>query len=471
MASQAQSERPDAQDRQGSQFAGFRRVLTNRHFLLLWLAQLISQTVLNAANFGIVVLVQESARSPLLTGLALIAFLLPGVPFSALAGVIVDRMKKRQVLWVSNLLRMVMMLLICASLLFNRTALWPLFALTFLSSLISQFFTPAEGASIPLLVGEQELMPALSLFNITITLAQAIGFLLLGRVVAAIFPNFTLHIGSVALAFQSMDMLFVVLAFLYALCAVLILCIPLSAFESEQVKKTRGDDEPFELRQALRTIWHDIVESWKTIRADHLLFFAVIQLSFAGIIMQVISALAPTFVQQVLHRPAADMAVVLAPAGIGLVGASFLLPRMTSRIGKAPLSLGSMIVLAFGFMLMASSQWLVSLFDPRHGNSSPLLFWLTLLVVFVLGVAVASANVPAQTLMQERSPEEGRARILSLQLMLFNAGTIPILLFASAFAQFIGLHPAIFLISACILLASWWGIFYIRKSDRRKPQD
>ena len=71
------------------QTASFRRVLKNRNFVLLWLAQLISLTILNAANFGIIVLVNEVTHSVVMAGVAIIAFTLPAVPFSAVAGVIV----------------------------------------------------------------------------------------------------------------------------------------------------------------------------------------------------------------------------------------------------------------------------------------------------------------------------------------------------------------------------------------------
>src|SRR5256886_12113792 len=84
------------------QVASFRRVLKNRNFVLLWLAQLISLTILNAANFGVIVVVNDTTHSVVMVGLAIIAFTLPALPFSAIAGVLVDRLDKRTVLWVSN---------------------------------------------------------------------------------------------------------------------------------------------------------------------------------------------------------------------------------------------------------------------------------------------------------------------------------------------------------------------------------
>src|SRR5881394_263554 len=98
--------------------AGFRQVLKNRNFVLLWLAQLISLTILNAANFGIIVIVNNVTHSVVMAGIAIIAFTLPALPFSAVGGAIVDRLNKRLVLWISNVLRAGTMLLIVISLLF-----------------------------------------------------------------------------------------------------------------------------------------------------------------------------------------------------------------------------------------------------------------------------------------------------------------------------------------------------------------
>ncbi len=444
--------------------ASFRQVLKNRNFVLLWLAQLISLTILNAANFGIIVIVNNVTHSVVMAGIAIIAFTLPALPFSAVAGAIVDRLNKRLVLWISNVLRAGTMLLIVISLLFNSTNLLPLYVLTFITSLIGQFFIPAEGASIPLLVKENELVPALSLFNITMTLSQAIGFLLLGGLVSRIFPPFTLQLAGLTLHVQSIDMLFVLVAFLYLVCAALILCIPTRAFTEKHIEREKSTSG--EAGKALEKIWREIVEGWQFVRKDRVLFFAVIQLSVVGNIMLLIGELAGTFVQQVLHRPAEDMVIILAPAAIGLVGASILMPRITERVGKLRLTRIGFIVLGVGFMLLPVMQWLAWDFYGEKAASSPLLLWVTMVLVFVLGMATACVNIPTQTLMQEHAPEEVRGRVLSLQYMLYNTGSIPILLFAGFFAQFLGLNGLIFLVSASLLLFCWWGIWYVGRHER-----
>ena len=444
--------------------ASFQRVLKNRNFLLLWLAQLTSLTVQNAVNFGVVLLVTDLTHSVFMVGLAIIAFTLPAIPFGAVAGSIVDHLDKRLVLWVTNLLRMVTMVLIVISLWTDRSGLWPLYVLTYLTSLIGQFFVPAEGSSIPILVGEKDLLPALSLFNISITISQALGFLLLGRVVATLFPPFTIF----AIHVQSIDMLFVVSAVLYIVCAILILLIPKSAFQDQHTDVHLGRGTHFDLHQTFRTLWRDTVEGWHTIRVDPLLFFSVIQLSVVGVIMLLIGELAGTFVQQVLHRPAADMSLILAPAAVGLIVASVLMPRIAKHIATLRLTTIGFIALAVGFVALPASEWVATLIDPQHGAESLLLIGVIIVVVLALGAAIATVNIPTQTMMQERAPEESRARVLAFQYMLYSIGSIPVLLFAGVFAQFVGFNQLIGLLAVSLLLFSGWGVWYVRKHRQKE---
>src|SRR6185437_4017448 len=135
---------------------GFITLLHKRNFLLLWLAQLISMTVLSASNYALLVLIQRVTGSTTLVALALIAFSLPAVLIGAPAGVFVDRRNKKQVLFYSNCLRAIATCGFVVSLVINQKQLVPAYLLTFLVSAIGQFFTPAEGASIAMLVSDDE---------------------------------------------------------------------------------------------------------------------------------------------------------------------------------------------------------------------------------------------------------------------------------------------------------------------------
>src|SRR6266567_6417746 len=201
---------------------GYLTLLRKRSFLYLWLAQLISMTCFFASNYAVLVLIEEVTGSTILIGLAIICFSLPALILGAPAGVFVDRVNKRRVLLASNFLRAIATFIFVISLLVDRHQLVPIYLLTLLISGIGQFFTPAEGATIPMLVSEEELVPALSLFNITFTLSQALGFILFAPLVLSLLPTFTLF----SLTIQPVDMLYTMIALLYLLCAILTGLIP-----------------------------------------------------------------------------------------------------------------------------------------------------------------------------------------------------------------------------------------------------
>src|SRR3981081_353722 len=77
----------------------------NKDFLLLWLAQAISQTAQNAIWYGIVVLVQQRSNSSTQLSVAVLTLIIPSVIFGVPAGVYVDRWDKRVVLIATNLIR------------------------------------------------------------------------------------------------------------------------------------------------------------------------------------------------------------------------------------------------------------------------------------------------------------------------------------------------------------------------------
>src|SRR5690242_1085709 len=281
--------------------ASFGRVLKNRSFLLLWLAQLLSQIVFNAANYGVIALVTAITHSTVMVGLAIVSFTLPAVPFSLLAGVYVDHLDKRLVLWVSNALRAVTTGLIVLALLWNPHVLVPLFLLTFLISLITQFFIPAEASAIPLLVSKNDLAPALSLFNITLTIAQALGFLVLGGLVTSLFPPFDISLGIIHIHVISFDILFAIVALVYVVCTLLILAIP--ACDLEQQRAEPPHVSALLGRRTWETVREGVAETWHYIRRDKPLWLALLQVSGVSIVLLVIGELAGPFVVNVLRLP------------------------------------------------------------------------------------------------------------------------------------------------------------------------
>ena len=437
--------------------SSFRRVLKNRSFLLLWLAQLLSQVVFNAANYGIIALVTSVTHSTTLVGLAIVSFTLPAIPFSLLAGVYVDYLDKRLVLWVSNILRAAAMGLMVFVLLVNpHTVVW-LFFLAFAISLISQFFTPAEASAIPLLVSRRDLVSALSLFNITLTIAQALGFLVLGGLVTSLFPPFDIALGLIHVHIISFDILFAIVALIYVICTLLILAIP--ARDLQQQREEQPHVSALLGRRTWATVREGVKETWHYIRKDKPLWLALLQVSGVSIVLLVIGELAGPFVVNVLRLPVQLLPLILAPAGFGLVLGGVLMPMLTRWLGiNRTIATGS-ISAAIGLLLIPIGRFVLG-----HLAVSALgVLVFVAIVTFFIGAALDMVNIPAQAEMQDRAPEEERGRIFSFQSMLYNAGSIPVLLFLGAIADLLGVETVLFLLAAGVLLFRIWAFWYERR--------
>ena len=438
---------------------GFITLLKKRSFLRLWLAQLISMTILFASNYALLVLVEEVTGSTTLVGLAIISFSLPAVLLGGPAGVYVDRMDKRRVLWASNCLRAIATFAFVVSLLLNRHELIPIYLLTFLIASIGQFFTPAEGSSIPLLVSEDELMPALSLFNVTFMLAQALGFILFAPILLSFLPTFKLF----SLTIDPIETLYTIIAVLYVVCAVLIAFIPVEQFKShKQTRKSRSNTQSL---QVIGSVWGEMFDGWRFIRRNKRLFLAVVQLSFAGVLLLVIGELATPIVTHLLMRTPNQMAFVFAPAGIGLVIGSILMPRLARRLGKSLAVIIGCSALTVATILLPFTTFLFQLAQPKAWNNNPWLLFTIAVIMFFAGFALDFINIPAQTAMQEHTPEWIKGRVLSLQLVLYNACSIPIILFIGGFADLFGLNIVLYLTAGIIAFFGAWGIYY----ERRHP--
>jgi MFS family permease len=444
---------------------GFLTLLKKRNFLRLWLAQLISMTVLNASSYALLILIENTTHSTTLIGLAIISFSLPAVLLGGPAGVFVDRLNKRRVLWVSNCLRAIATFLFVLALLINRGALLPIYLLTFIIASIGQFFTPAEGSTIPMLVSDEELMPALSLFNITFMLSQALGFVIFAPIVLSILPTITLF----HLTIDSILQLYIIVGILYLVCALLILSIPQKNFKSPVSISNIEAPITAQTLGIINNVWNEMHEGWKFVRSNKPLFQAVVQLSFAGVLILVISLLATPIVTQLLYLPANAMALVFAPAGIGLILGSLIIPQITRRLGNLPTILIGTLIMAIATLLIPSSVLLARMLQPHSWNSNPLLTIAIGLFMFIAGIALDFVNIPASTAMQELSPDWIKGRVLALQIVLYSACAIPIILFVGMLSDLIGIDCVLSVMAACELAFGIWNIFYKRKHPDQLP--
>ena len=426
---------------------GFRSTLRNRYFQRLWMAQLISQTVQNAINYGSIVLLTQQSHSFTAVGGVIIAFSLPAVIFGVPAGVLVDRLDKRTLLWVSNGLRALASFGFVVALLIDNSNSVPIYILTFLISIIGQFFAPAEGASIPLLVKKGELVSALSLFNITFSISQALGFVIVGPLIVLFAQTVTLHFGTQTMIITNIDWLFLFIGVMYLISTALTWFIPGEML----IGNANPSKVPTQRRMAM--VWHGVAEAWDFVRRHPKLLIAAIQLTLGSLVITVIAMIAPLFSVQYLHRSSALAAIVFVPAGLGLVLGSALMPRIISRIGMRRAEQAGVLGVGGSIVVIIAAHWLARQMAPANNAwaNLPLYLIVVVLAIFYIGLSLDLITLPAQTSMQERSPDWLKGRVLALQMMLSNGGAIPIILIVGPAADFLGLSRALLLMAIAVV--------------------
>jgi len=447
---------------------GFRTVLRNRLFLRLWIAQVLSQTIMNASNYGLIAFVATQSKSNFATSLSIVAFALPAAVFAPIAGVLVDRFNRRTVLWVSNVLRAVAAVAFAVALHMDQSAVVPAILLSFFTATIGQFFAPAEGASIPLLVYPDELVNALSLFNITFTISQALGIIVLGPAIILFTP--TISIGR--LAISPTESLFLIVALLYVVCILLILSIPKARL---QVDTSSQYESPSPEKSQLRSIWLGILEAANFMRHDRRLLIAILQLCMGGVIVAIVSAIAPNFVLDFFHQPQTHMVLVLFPAGVGLVLGSAFTPALINKIRYVRTIMIGIIALAMSIALLTFLRAVALAIHPPHNvqDGSWVTLWylgLAIFLTFCIGVSLNFISVPTQTTMQARSPDRIKGRVLALQSMMQNGLNVVVLPVIGITADLLGIPVALDILAVTVLTVGLASVYLTLRDYPRRSE-
>jgi MFS family permease len=436
--------------------SSYRSVLGRPRFLQLWGAQFLGQISQNVANFALIVLVNVQTGSTLAGGFLVILFSIPAIVLGPLPGMLVDRVGRWWVLWLANLLRTLLGLGVGLALAFiyggathgansgELVALLYLFSLSL--SLSTRFYMPAEATAIPSLVGLRGLAYGLALFGITFVVAEALGLIVLG-------PLLHLAFGWPAL--------FYACAGGFGLATLLSLLLSPRQLgvahygEGETPDLAESEQDAallatLEVQSERQTLWQQLKAGWQPIAHDSQVFVAVVRLSLSGVVIALVSELAPNFVVQVLRRPAEDISLVLAPAGAALIIGAVLAPRLASKLGQLRVAGLGVNGVALAVLLLALNRPLGDFVHLPDG----LIVALAVAEASLLGFALNLISIPCQAIMQERVLPRLRGSIVAFQQAVFNLAAVPILVVIGLLADDLGIPYALLAVAIIVLLAA-----------------
>jgi len=425
---------------------GFWPVLKNGSFLTLWIGQVFSQIADKVYLVLIISVIDQQFQAPDQTisgwvSSVMVAFTIPAVLFGSLAGVFVDRWRKRTVLVSTNLMRGLLVLSLPLLLWFTQdfapwfnlpVGFYLLLGVTFLVSTLTQFFAPAEQSVIPLLVPKQNLLSANSLYTTTMIGSVVLGFALgepllalADRLVDPLVP--TWQIGEEA-----------VVGGAYLLAGLILLAIR----PVEQSRPEAPDqEEPH--------VWADIREGLRYLGQSPRIRAAMIQLAMLSSILAALSVLAVRLAEVLPNLETAQFGFLLAAGGVGMAIGAVIVGLLGQKLGSF-IRISLYGAVGMGISLLGLATFMGSL-------------WSILLLIACLGICAALVGVPMQTTIQAETPEALRGKVFGLQNNAVNITLSLPLALAGLAETFFGLRVVFFGLAA-IAITGGWLTWYIADS-------
>ncbi|MFM7395336.1 MAG: MFS transporter [Cyanobium sp.] len=351
-----------------------------------------------------------------------IANTIPAMLLGTVAGVWADRWPKRTVMVASNGLRAVLVLFIPLCLIPGPTWMglswgyWALVLMTFLESVLTQFFAPAEQAAIPLLVPSHQLLAANSAYQATSMAATIVGFALgdpILRLLRMLLAPTGLRDGEVLL-----------LPLCYGLAALAIAGIAI--------------EEPARTSRNV-SVWQEVGEGLQVLRQRASVRGAMLQLVLLYSILAALYVLAISLAAAIGELGPTGFGTLLAMSGVGLAVGALAMAQLGDRFRRRLLA-------AVGLGLIAGS---LVLLGQIRGNLP-----LTLSFCALLGFGSALVAIPAQTTIQEDTPEDQRGKVFGLQNNLINIALSLPLALAGAVVSRYGLLPVLWALASIAAAAA-----------------
>jgi MFS family permease len=396
------------------------RALRHRNFRLFFGGQSISLIGTWMTRVATSWLVYRLTKSSILLGTVSFAGQIPAFIFAPLAGVLVDRWNRRQVLVWTQTLAMCQSLALAWLTLSHRVTVADVLILSACQGVINAFDMPARQSFLLQMVESREdLSNAIAINSSMVNVARLVGPSLAGLVIAASGEGWCFLIDGVS--------------YLAVIVSLLAMHLPMMT-----VKRAASS-----MLVQLREGW-DYVSTFTPVR-DILLLFAI--LSLMGMPYMV---LMPIFAAQVLHGGPHTLGFLTGAAGVGaVISALSLVVRRSVRGLTKMLPIAAAL---FGAGLIG--------FGWSHA------LWLSLPLMLVTGFGMMQGLTVSNTIIQTLVPEDKRGRVMSYYTAAF-VGMAPFgSLLAGTLAAWIGAPRTVMLTGSCCIAGALW--FWTQLKSIRK---
>ena len=319
-------------------------------------------------------LVLERTDSPARAGLLAALVSLPGIVVSPVVGGLIDRVGRRAVSALSDVLSCLSVLLfVIGEAVSELTYVW-----IALIALLGAVFDPAGYTSRKSLIPNAAASAGMSVDKAN---GRHEGCFAIGWMLGPAIGAWCIDFGGPTLAFGGTSVLFMLAAF---------------AVRSMRIRELRGEHhssaEPF---------WEALRGGFSIMKSDKaLLAFTLGLTGLSGLYMPIDTVIFPSYFNSLNDAPA--LGAVLSSIALGVVFGAFAYGRLATRFQTSTLLRIIIIVSTSALLPMG--------FLPRT--------WIFVLLALIVGVAWGPFNPLWNTVVQRRVPQESQGRIYGLQMSL-----------------------------------------------------
>ncbi len=319
-------------------------------------------------------LVLEMTNSPFLLGLDAFLGDIPIFLFSLVGGVIADRMDRRKLLLISQMIQMLSAVTLAVLIATHHIQIWHILVSSFVVGTAQAFGGPAYSALVPSLVEKEDLPNAIALNSIQFNLARIIGPVLGG--LALKYTGATWCFGLNALSFVAV-------------------MISLLRLKINFNPPRTADSILTGMKQGISFVLKQGAMSTLIIIAFCMTALAIPMITFV-----------PVFAKQVFHGDAMTYTLFLVASGLGSITGALTVAAMGNIENKGRIALSMLVALGFGITGFSQSKSVA----------------VSCLMLFLSGGVLMCAFAMISSLVQLITPNDMRGRVMSVYNVAFRGG-------------------------------------------------
>ena len=332
---------------------------------------------------------------------------IPMLVLASVGGYVGDRYSKHRGVITTQTVSMLLAFLLAVLTLTHVVQVWHLIAITLLVGIVNAFDVPIRQSFFVQMVGKEDLPNAIALNSSIFNGARVVGPAIAGFAIAKIGEGWCFFLNGLSFV-----------AVIFALWAMKI---------EPHVRNDSGESPLQSLLNGFRFAMND-----RPIRSTLLLMS---MLSLFGLQYSVFM---PIFAEDVLHSGARGLGFLMSAAGVGAVLGALQFAARTAYKGLAKWIAVMSLICSVCLVIFSQSK----------------LFWLSAVVLLVVGFAATSQMAATNTTVQNRSPEQLRGRLMAVYATMFM-GVQPIgALLAGGLAKRFGAPTTLAIFGGICLLGS-----------------